>query len=136
MAHILGDATRSAPQQLLSMVSETRMSPGELLHAIFLSQLAHSARRRTYDGEIQYATFVGGTRHPDANWYNDEAAGVFANNNGDVYITGCTVDDRLPVTAGALQAERKGNADAFVLRMKFAASQQTIPADKSKNTGR
>src|SRR6266851_2196617 len=94
------------------------------------------ARLRAYDGEIQYATFVGGTRHPEASWYNDEATGVFAKNNGDVYVTGCTVDDRLPVTAGALQAQRKGNADAFVLRMKFAASQQTIQADKSKNTGR
>jgi hypothetical protein len=94
------------------------------------------ARLRAYDGEIQYATFVGGTRHPEASWYNDEATGVFANNNGDIYVTGCTVDDRLPVTAGALQAQRKGNADAFVLRMKFAASQQTIQADKSKNTGR
>jgi hypothetical protein len=68
------------------------------------------ARLRAYDGEIQYATFVGGTRHPDASWYDDEATGVFANNNGDVYVTGCTVDDRLPVTAGALQAQRKGNA--------------------------
>jgi len=94
------------------------------------------ARLRAYDGEIQYATFVGGTRHPDANWYNDEAAGVFANSNGDVYVTGCTVDDRLPVTAGALQAQRKGNADAFVLRMRFAASEQAIQADKGKKKGR
>jgi hypothetical protein len=94
------------------------------------------ARLLAYDGKIQYATFLGGTRHPDASWYNDEATGVFANNNGDVYVTGCTVDDRLPVTAGALQVQRKGNADTFVLRMKFAASQQTIQADKSKNAGR
>jgi hypothetical protein len=94
------------------------------------------ARLRASDGEIQYATFVGGTRRPEASWYNDEATGVFANNNGDVYVTGCTADDRLPVTAGALQAQGKGNADPFLLRMKFAASQQTIQADKSKNTGR
>jgi hypothetical protein len=73
---------------------------------------------------------------PDASWYSDEATGVFANNNGEVFVTGCTVDDGLPVTSGALQAQRKGNADAFLLRMKFAASQQTIQAVKSKNTGR
>jgi hypothetical protein len=91
---------------------------------------------RAYDGEIQYSTFVAGTRHPDASWYNDEATGVFANNNGDVYVTGCAADDGLPVTPEALQAQRKGNADAFLLRMKFAASQRTIQAVKSKNTGR
>jgi hypothetical protein len=94
------------------------------------------AQLPAYDAEIQCATFVGGTRHPDANCYNHQATGVFAKNNGDVYVTGCTVDERLPVTPGALQAQRKGNADAFVLRMKFAASQQTIQADKSKNKGR
>ena len=94
------------------------------------------ARLRGYDGEIQYATFVGGTRHPDANWYQDQATGVFANNNGEVYVTGCTVDDRLPVAPGALQAQRKGNADALVLRMRFAASQQAVQTDKGKKNER
>jgi hypothetical protein len=45
-------------------------------------------------------------------------------------------DDRLPVTPGALQAHGKETGEAFVLSMKFAASQQTIQAVKSKNTGR
>jgi hypothetical protein len=94
------------------------------------------AQLRGYDGEIQYATLVGGTRHPDANWYNDEATGVFANNNGDVYVTGCTVDDRLPVTPGAFEAQRKGNADAFILRMRFAARQQAVQSDKGKKNER
>jgi hypothetical protein len=94
------------------------------------------ARLRGYDGGIQYATFVGGTRHPGANWYNDEATGVFASNSGDVYVTGCTVDDRFPVTPGALQAQRKGNADAFVLRMRFAAWQQAVQSDQGKKNER
>jgi hypothetical protein len=70
---------------------------------------------RVSDGQVRFATFVGGTRHPDASWYNDEATGVLANANGDVYVTGCTLDDRLPVSRGALQP--------FVLRMKFQPSE-------------
>ena len=78
------------------------------------------ARLRSADGNIEYATFVGGTRQPDASWYNDEATGVVASPSGDVYLTGCTLDDRLPVTSTAFQPRRKGNADAFVLRLRFA----------------
>jgi hypothetical protein len=78
---------------------------------------------RDADGWIEYATFVGGTQQPNAAWYNDEATGVVATARGDVYLTGCTADDRLPVTPSAFQVQRKGNADAFVLRMKFANSQ-------------
>lgn len=77
------------------------------------------AELRARDGRTEYATFVGGTRRQNANWYNDEASGVFANANGDVYVTGCTLGDRLPVTRDALQRLPAGNADAFVLRMKF-----------------
>jgi len=77
------------------------------------------ARLRASDGRIQYATFVGGS-HQHASWYNDEATGVFANTHGDVYVTGCTLDDRLPVTLGAFQRRPKSNAEPFVLRMKFA----------------
>jgi hypothetical protein len=78
-------------------------------------------RLRTSDGQILFATFLGGTRQPHASWYNDEATGAFANKNGDVYVTGCTLDDRLPVSNGALQPRRKGNSEPFVLRMKFSA---------------
>jgi hypothetical protein len=80
-------------------------------------------RLRASDGRIQFATFVGGTRLQNMSWYNDMATGVFANASGDVYVTGGTLDDRLPVTLGALQPRRKGNVDPFVLRMKFAPSQ-------------
>jgi hypothetical protein len=79
-------------------------------------------RLRASDGQLRFATFVGGTRL-DASWYNDEATGVVANANGDVYVTGCTLDDRLPVSRGALQPRPKGNSEPFVLRMKFPPSE-------------
>jgi hypothetical protein len=79
------------------------------------------ARLRSSDGRLQYSTFVGGTRR-HASWYNDEATGVFANRSGDVFLTGCTLDDRLPVSRGALQPQPKGNSEPFVLRLKFAPS--------------
>lgn len=78
-------------------------------------------RLRASDGQIQFSTFVGGTQQQNVSWYNDEATGVFANNKGDVFVTGCTLDHRLPVTANALHPQPRGNADAFVLRLKFAA---------------
>jgi hypothetical protein len=79
-------------------------------------------RLRTSDGRIRFATFVGGTRRPHASWYNDEATGAFANKNGDVYVTGCTLDGRLPVSNGALQPRPKGNSEPFVLRMHFGGN--------------
>jgi Beta-propeller repeat len=82
-------------------------------------------RLRASDGRVQFATFVGGTRRPHVQKYNDEATGVWANNNGDVYLTGCSLDDRLPVSTWALQPRPKtiGQSEPFVLRMKFAVSQ-------------
>jgi len=59
-------------------------------------------RLRASDGRIQFATLVGGTRLQNMSWYNDMVTGVFANASGDVYVTGGTLDDRLPVTLGAL----------------------------------
>lgn len=72
------------------------------------------------DGRIQFATFVGG-RHKPASWYNDYANGVFADANGDVYVAGGTLDDRLPVSPGAVQPRPKvvGQSEPFVFRMKF-----------------
>ena len=94
------------------------------------------AELRAYDGRIQFATFIGGTRHQNANWYNDEATGVFANAGGDVYVTGCTLDNRLPVTPNAFQTQPAGNADAFVLRMKFESSHQAVQVDNNKKKKR
>jgi hypothetical protein len=89
-----------------------------------------------FDGRMQFATFIGGTRHQNANWYNDEATGVFANASGDVYVTGCTLDNRFPVTPHALQTQPAGNADAFVLRMRFASSQQAVQTGNEKKNKR
>jgi len=94
------------------------------------------AELRAYDGGIQFATFVGGTRHQEANWYNDEATGVVANASGDVYVTGCTLDNRFPVTPSALQTRPAGNADAFVLRMRFVSSQQAVQVDNDRKSKR
>jgi hypothetical protein len=77
-------------------------------------------RLRASDGRLQYSTFVGGTRRPHVSWYNDVATGVFAKPGGDVFVTGCTLDDRLPVSRGAFQPHPKGNSDPFVLRINFA----------------
>jgi hypothetical protein len=68
-------------------------------------------RLRASDGRVEFATFVGGTRKPHASWYNDEATGIAANATGDVYVTGCTLDDRLPVTPTAFQPRPKGNSE-------------------------
>jgi hypothetical protein len=92
------------------------------------------AQLGAFDGRIQFATFVGGTRHQNVSWYNDEATGVFANAKGDVYVTGCTLDDRLPVTPDALQTRPAGNADAFVLRMRFVGSQQVLQPVSDKKS--
>ena len=73
---------------------------------------------RASDGKLQFATFLGGTRIP-ASWYNDEATGVFVTANRDIFVTGCTLDDRLPVSRGVLQPRPKGNSEPFVVRMKF-----------------
>jgi hypothetical protein len=67
---------------------------------------------RASNGGIRFATFVGGTRQPHASWYNDEATGVFASPQGDVYVTGCTLDNRLPVSNDALQTRPRGNSGA------------------------
>jgi hypothetical protein len=84
---------------------------------------------RASDGQPQFASFLGGNRQ-HVSWYNDEATGVFADVRGDVYVTGCSIDDQLPVTPGAVQPHRKENSDAFVLRMKFPVlnSERSITA--------
>ncbi len=52
------------------------------------------AELRAYDSRIQFATFVGGSRRQNAHWYSKEATGVLASPSGDVYVTGCTLDNR------------------------------------------
>jgi hypothetical protein len=93
-------------------------TPNALYSRLEASNDTTLAQLRASDGRLEFATFVGGTRY-DASWYNDEATGVAATPNGDVYVTGCTMGARLPVTRNALQRQPRGNAEPFVLRLKF-----------------
>ena len=81
------------------------------------------ARFRSSNGELQFATFLGGTHNKTADWHNDAATGVLADASGNVYVSGYTIDDRLPVTRSAPQARPKGNMEPFVLRLKFKVSE-------------
>jgi hypothetical protein len=96
-------------------------TPGAFYRHLAADNDSILARFRALDGRLQFATFIGGTRLP-ASWYNDDATGVLANTNGDVYVTGCSLDDRVPVSVGALQPHPKGNSEPFVLRIDFASS--------------
>jgi hypothetical protein len=80
------------------------------------------ARFRSFDGQLQFATFLGGTRVKTADWHNDAATGLVADASGNVYVSGYTIDDRLPVTPSAPQVRRKGNTEPFALRVRFAVS--------------
>jgi Beta-propeller repeat len=94
-------------------------TPGAFYQHLAADNDSILVRFRALDGRLQFASFIGGTRLP-ASWYNDDATGVVANTNGDVYVTGCSLDDRVPVSAGALQPHPKGNSEPFVLRIDFA----------------
>lgn len=80
-------------------------------------------RLRASTGKLQFSTFVSGTENRHADWHNDGATGVSADASGNVYVTGYTIGDRLPVTRTAQEAKPRGNTEAFVLRMKFAVSE-------------
>jgi hypothetical protein len=94
-------------------------TPGAFYRHLAADNDSILASIRALDGRLQFATFIGGTRLP-ASWYNDEATGVFASSNGDVYVAGCSLDDRVPVSPGALQPHPKGNSEPFVMRIDFA----------------
>jgi hypothetical protein len=96
-------------------------TPGAFYRQLGADNDSILARFRASDGRLQFATFIGGTRLP-ASWYNDEATGVSASPNRDVYVTGCSLDDRVPISPGALQPHPKGNSEPFVLRIDFPPS--------------
>jgi hypothetical protein len=96
-------------------------TPGAFYRQLAADNDSILARFRALDGQLQFATFIGGTRLP-ASWYNDEATGVVATPNGDVYVTGCSLDNRVPISLGALQPHPKGNSEPFVLRIDFPHS--------------
>ena len=56
------------------------------------------------------STFIGGHR-------GEGAEGVAVDAEGNVYVSGSTYSDDFPVTSGAIQARRRGGADAFAAKL-------------------
>src|SRR5215470_12934709 len=100
-----------------SSSSDFPTTPGAFYGGLSAQNDSILVRLRTSTGQLQFATFVSGTQARYADWHNDAATGVFADTSGNVYVTGYTIGDRLPVTRTASQAKRKDNTEAFVLRM-------------------
>src|SRR5215813_2713049 len=73
-----------------------------IYRTLIVSNDSALAQLNASNGHIRYATFLGGTRQLNMAWYNDEGTGAYATPSGGVYITGCTLDDRLPITPNAL----------------------------------
>jgi hypothetical protein len=59
---------------------------------------------------LLYSTYIGGGSI-------DEAFGICVDDNDNVYITGRTISDNFPTTAGVRQDTLGGNYDAFVTRI-------------------
>lgn len=97
-------------------------TPGAFYRRLSAQNDSILARFRSFDGQLQFATFLGGTRNKEADWHNDAATGVLANVSGNVYVSGYTIDDRISVTQNAPQPRPKGNTEPFVLRLKFKTS--------------
>ena len=69
----------------------------------FLTQFAAN-------GTVPFSTFLGGTN-------DDVAGGVGVDGTGRVYVAGRTESGNFPVTPGALQTQRNGSQDAFVVKI-------------------
>ncbi len=59
---------------------------------------------------LVYSTYLGGDG-------NDYGFAVAVDGSGNAYLTGYTLSDNFPSTAGALQAHRSAGADAFVTKL-------------------
>jgi hypothetical protein len=66
--------------------------------------------RYSSQGALQWATYYGGTS-------DDRAYGIAVDRHGQVHVGGSATSDNFPVTPGAAQQQRLGQADAFLLRM-------------------
>jgi len=60
--------------------------------------------------ELLYATYLGGSGH-------DLIRSIAIGDNGSVYLVGRTSSDDFPITPGAVQEDRGGKNDAFVVRL-------------------
>ncbi|QDS87004.1 Beta-propeller repeat protein [Rosistilla ulvae] len=60
------------------------------------------------EGALQRCTYLGGSD-------NDGADGIYANDQGDVFLTGDTASHDFPLTSNALQTQRGKSQDAVVV---------------------
>lgn len=80
------------------------------------------------DGAVYVAGITQSLQWPKVVWSRFGKGGasdgfiLWLDASGNVYVSGYTIDDRLPVTPSAPEARRKANTEAFALRMKFAVS--------------
>ena len=92
--------TDSADLPVQNALQTYRGGPGDALVACL------SAGGHTWD----YVTYLGG-RGPD------DAYAIAEDASGNAYLTGATYSDDFPVTAGAFQTARRGDYDAFVVKL-------------------
>ncbi|MBN2572812.1 MAG: SBBP repeat-containing protein [Ignavibacteriales bacterium] len=59
---------------------------------------------------LVYSTFIGGT-------YDDWEGSIDIDNDGNVYLTGCTASSNYPTTPGAFDESFNGNYDVFVTKL-------------------
>ena len=64
---------------------------------------------------LDYATFLGGNVEEIGN-------GIAVDSTGHAYVTGNTVSDNFPTTAGAFQSAYAGSSDAFVAKLDIPVS--------------
>ena len=71
---------------------------------------AFVARLNPMGTALVYCTLLGGEG-------DDYGYGIALDSAGNAYVAGSTASAKFPVTAGALQRERKGSTDAFVAKV-------------------
>ena len=83
-------------------------------------EIYHAARKNGLSHESHsFKTVAVRTQARYADWHNDVATGVFADTSRNLYLTGYTIGDRLPVTRTVSQAKRKDDTEPFVRCMKL-----------------
>lgn len=60
--------------------------------------------------DLDYSTYIGGTS-------DDYGYGITVDNNGNIYITGCTFSYDFPTTTGAYQTSNAGNPDILIVKL-------------------
>ncbi len=95
------------------------VTPGALEDTFGGAIDAFLARLGTDGSGLVYSTFIGGSGE-------DRAQALAVDSSGDIYLTGPTGSPGFPVTEGALQHEKSGGEDAFVLKMSLPQCRLTV----------